>query len=45
MYAAFNSRDYWVNVHPDNSGSLQDPQYASGIESCWDTEKMDAACE
>ncbi len=37
--------DYWVNVHPDNSGSLQDPQYAGGVESCWDTEKMDAACE
>ena len=37
--------DYWVNVHPDNSGALQDPQYASGAESCWDAEKMDAACE
>jgi hypothetical protein len=35
----------WVEVNPDESGSLRDPLYQWGAESCWNEQRLDAACE
>jgi len=35
----------WVEVNPDESGSLRDPLYRWGAESCWNTQRLDTACE